>query len=495
VTVIRVDPDKLRSSANAQRSLYEQVAALAARLAELGAAAPSYDGQFGPRVQGITAEGIGRLQALGALLGERAEFLDNKALLFEAADQALEEGLAWTDARVREWIEASEALLGGQRALDWYNRHLALALLARWYLDRGGGNQEEDDDEHDTPWWAVIILLMIRVGGFSFMEEPEVDLSERDQGRLNLWQRRLEAAADGLYFGERTPMAPPEGVEGMLWLNGLTAEQLSAIHQYQLDGSQTTPNDCAVTAMAMAINMAREQLGITGEPVQHGALARLLDQAGAQSELGQRLRLLADGFQPGDIPGLIGGAGEGSGLTVPFRIPAGLQPGEGAMPPGGMEAALNWYAEGHLPEGSGSWTATASSGNNVNDLIRNLQEGNPTILYGVGSSDDGRVQIPHTVVVAGYDASTRMWQILDPGYGPEVQPQPWSTARLEEWWGRKYFAYPRYTIVVLEAEAPSPVAPHPVPQPTPPATTDRPPTLTPAPPLIETPTPSQTEAP
>jgi hypothetical protein len=252
-------------------------------------------------------------------------------------------------------------------------------------------------------------------------------------------------------------MAPPEGVEGMLWLAGMTREELLCMHQWQLDPTMTTPNDCAVTAMAMAINMARQQLGITGDPVQHGALAELLDQAGADSELGQRLRLLADGFQLGDIPGLIAGTGEGSRLNVPFRIPAGVQPGEGAMPPGGIEAALNWYAEEYVPEGSPSWTAEASSGNDVSDLIRNFQEGNPTILYGVG-----RTGIPHTVLVAGYDSSTGDWLILDPASGdPEDPPQfrTLDTPELEEWWGGRYFAFPRYTAVTLTIDAATPDAP------------------------------------
>jgi len=142
-----------------------------------------------------------------------------------------------------------------------------------------------------------------------------------------------------------------------------------------------------------------------------------------------------------------------------------------------------------------TWTAEASSGNDVSDLIRTLQEGNPTILYGVSVSEDARVQIPHTVVVAGYDASQDEWQILDPAYKTEAQPQTWTTSDLETWWGGRYFAYPRYTMVVLEAEAPSPVAPVPERPPTPPAPTDTPPTFTPVPPPLETPTPNQTESP
>jgi len=78
-----------------------------------------------------------------------------------------------------------------------------------------------------------------------------------------------------------------------------------------------------------------------------------------------------------------------------------------------------------------SWTAEASSGNDVSDLIRSLQEGNPTVIYGVGEPGS----VPHTAVVAGYDASTGHWEILDPAYESEAQPRPWTTTDLEAWWG------------------------------------------------------------
>jgi hypothetical protein len=487
VTVIRVDPDKLRSSANVQRSLQEEVAALAARLGELGAAAPSYDGQFGPPVQGITAEGIGRLQALGVCLGERAEFLEHRAQLFEAADQELGERLAWIESLVREWVQGSQEILDRRRILDWLSGRLTLTALASLYP--GGELSREVDDDWLKSWLLFFVLLARQAAGATFLEVPQGELSDAQQALLGRMLPWLEAYLDERYFGERIPMEPPEGVEGMLWLSGMSREDLLSVHQWQLDPTMTTPNDCAVTAMAMAINMAREQMGITGEPVQHGALAELLDQAGLRSELGQRVGIFADGFELGDILGLITGAGEGSGLDLPFRIPAGFPLGEGAMPPPGMEAALNWYAEEHLPEGSGSWTVTTSSGNDVNDLIHNLQEGNPTVIYGVGGD------IPHTVVVAGYDSSNDLWQILDPGRLPTEQPRAWTTAELEAWWGGKYFAYPRYTMVVLEVEAANPIQPVPERPPTPPATTDIPSTPTPAPIPLETPTPGGMESP
>ena len=113
------------------------------------------------------------------------------------------------------------------------------------------------------------------------------------------------------------------------------------------------------------------------------------------------------------------------------------------------------------------------------------------MIYGVGEPGS----VPHTAVVAGYDASTGHWEILDPAYESEAQPRPWTTTDLEAWWGGRYFAYPRYTMVVLEVDVPGPIEPVPERPPTPPATTDTPPTLTPAPPPIGTPTPNQTESP
>jgi hypothetical protein len=156
-----------------------------------------------------------------------------------------------------------------------------------------------------------------------------------------------------------------------------------------------------------------------------------------------------------------------------------------------MEAALNWYAEEHLPEGSGSWTVTTSSGNDVNDLIHNLQEGNPTVIYGAWEQGG----VPHTVVIAGYDPAGDNWQILDPAAGPNPQVSEWSTEFLESWWGRKYSAYPRYTMVVLDVEGPSPIQPVPEPPPTPPPATEPPPTLTPVPPQSGTPSPYQAGSP
>lgn len=44
-------------------------------------------------------------------------------------------------------------------------------------------------------------------------------------------------------------MAPPEGVEGTLWLSGLARDELQSMHQWQRDRTETTPNHCAVTAM------------------------------------------------------------------------------------------------------------------------------------------------------------------------------------------------------------------------------------------------------
>ncbi len=122
-----------------------------------------------------------------------------------------------------------------------------------------------------------------------------------------------------------------------------------------------------------------------------------------------------------------------------------------------------------------AWTAVASGHNTVDHLIENIQEGNPTILYGVWN--DGT---PHAMVLAGYDADNDQWEILDPGLGPDPitnlpRYRDMSTSQLETWWGRRYFAFQRNTTVVVTLDEAPPSPPTPTPTPTPSPTPSPPP--------------------
>ena len=127
------------------------------------------------------------------------------------------------------------------------------------------------------------------------------------------------------------------------------------------------------------------------------------------------------------------------------------------MPPGRAAAALDRLAEEMERAGyDRTWTTEVSGGNTVDDLIRNLQDGRPTILFGVwpGNPSSGTHAIQHAMVLAGYDGNTDTWQILDPGSQPDASRGfvflDMDTPTLEQWWGRRCPWYQRCTTVVLK---------------------------------------------
>gem|GEM_PF-2873114 len=216
-------------------------------------------------------------------------------------------------------------------------------------------------------------------------------------------------------YGPPQAIDPPSGVDGTLLTTGFSAQQLHDFHQWQLDGTQTGPNDCAVTSMAMAINMALNSLGYTeGQPVQHGELARVLDQ----------------------------------GL---YRVP-----GVGAMAPGCTEAALNQFATDLERQGyTRTWTTEATSANSVDDLVLNLERGNPIIVYGVGEWGDQ--EVPHARVLVGYDPDQDEWLFLDPAYNWDDNTEPDElyrvpTSDFNDWWGYHCPWYQPYTMITIELD-------------------------------------------
>jgi hypothetical protein len=89
-----------------------------------------------------------------------------------------------------------------------------------------------------------------------------------------------------------------------------------------------------------------------------------------------------------------------------------------------------------------------TSGNTVDDLIKNLQNGYPTNIHiarPVSIFDpDGHLAYfggyPHTLTVVGYDASTDKWVLLDPATPNKYNEMP--TSELVDNWGREFLFYP-----------------------------------------------------
>ena len=91
---IRVDPDELRLSAREIEEAGQAYLALADRSLTVGLHAPSYDGQFGPRVRAISTEGSARLRALSGRLAEQAQELRRIADDFDGVDRASQRSMA-----------------------------------------------------------------------------------------------------------------------------------------------------------------------------------------------------------------------------------------------------------------------------------------------------------------------------------------------------------------------------------------------------------------
>jgi len=84
--LIRVDPQNLRASAQRLSALVAGLSLQRDLILESAAGAPSYDGQFGPTVNALAAEGATQIQSTFTRLGELSRELEEIAELFETAD-------------------------------------------------------------------------------------------------------------------------------------------------------------------------------------------------------------------------------------------------------------------------------------------------------------------------------------------------------------------------------------------------------------------------
>jgi len=482
MTRIRVDPANLRQTTQQLSGIADRLRALGNEAHQATFNAPSYEGQFGPKARAMGMEAEARLRAQADRLIALSEELESRAAAFEAVDQETLTAFERLTQLLQGWIEQAKPILTPYTQIALFpwqkvERHLRLGYLIE---EPGDENGEGEDEEWSPPWWAPLMISLSE--GWDRAVDATQDLSFI--GLYGLFRASQSAgdiveiskefpglAIDTAWYGFPASGGPPTGVSGQLWLSGLTDTQLLHTHQWQYDGTQSTPNDCATTSMSMVINQTLNLLGYQGDPAQHGEMAGLLDSA----------------------PGRIFRIYRVPACVPTIRLGQMVIESRGAMPPGGTADALNQFAnemrEAGYPQ---AWTAEVSGHNTVDDLIDNIQNGNPTILYGVW--DNGT---PHAMVLAGYDASNDVWKILDPGNAPDPITNAPSflemhTSDLEEWWGRRYFAYQRNTTVVLkidsELSAIETITPTAQPVPTPSITTE-----TPAAQLSATPNPTDSE--
>lgn len=93
MTIIRVDPAILRQASQGTSGIGATLSQVGGSVLSKASSAPSYDGQFGPRVQAIGHEALGRAQGLSGRMNDLSGQLRTKAQAFETADTAGVAGL------------------------------------------------------------------------------------------------------------------------------------------------------------------------------------------------------------------------------------------------------------------------------------------------------------------------------------------------------------------------------------------------------------------
>ena len=91
---IVVNPEGLRETAGLLREKQDRLAALEKDILASAGDAPSYEGQFGPKVRALASEGSAPLRAVSGDVGRAIEELERIADNFEAADRETQQQLA-----------------------------------------------------------------------------------------------------------------------------------------------------------------------------------------------------------------------------------------------------------------------------------------------------------------------------------------------------------------------------------------------------------------
>ena len=172
--VIRVDPNTLHFYAGQLNGIAVSLRQLGSEVSAATSNAPSYDGQFGPRVASVGTEAAARYQALAGRLETLSTALRTKADEFIQADLA-----------------AEAAMMGAPPP----GTGIGLAELFE-----------------EIPWWVILILGVLPFGdALGLLEELINSLSGRGVSQLNLWLSIFGLAADAGWID----LIIPDPVDGI----------------------------------------------------------------------------------------------------------------------------------------------------------------------------------------------------------------------------------------------------------------------------------------
>ncbi len=267
------------------------------------------------------------------------------------------------------------------------------------------------------------------------------------------------------------------GTTGIVSLN----PPFPLLHYYQNQGmvAKTGPVECVTTSVVMGMNIIKDILAqnFNRPPIPD---IRVQDYVSQMDKLGWS--------------------------ELPYRVPSDFpdvpvinMPIDGWMHPV-IQApnALNQFSAELRDKYGCGFTVRQTSGNTLDDIARNLREGNPVLAHGlwqVTNPSDPTYKLggfPHTMLPVEVDASAKTVTLLDPAYpklydpnNPTANPNPelhvMSDQEFQEWWDRQstanlYTAPNTMTVLVPDTSC-VPIHP-PVPTPPAPASgTPNPPTI------------------
>lgn len=133
---IRVDPVILRQASQGASGIGATLSQVGGSVLGKASSAPSYDGQFGPRVQAIGSEASARAQGFSTRMNDLSGQLQRRAQAFEAADMSASmAGLGNLSIGLKNWLETSRLLTEWRRSAGApYSsllRYLLLGTLLR----------------------------------------------------------------------------------------------------------------------------------------------------------------------------------------------------------------------------------------------------------------------------------------------------------------------------------------------------------------------------
>jgi uncharacterized protein YukE len=147
MSTIRVDPPSLSEKAKELEQYADELRRLADRVVASADGAPSFDGQFGPKVRALAAQAHADLSRRAATLQDRAEQLASIAARFEQADLESVAGMERVAVSMQSWVERSGATLAG-----WARSPYGQSFFQRL------SSPASMADVSEQPWWAPIML-------------------------------------------------------------------------------------------------------------------------------------------------------------------------------------------------------------------------------------------------------------------------------------------------------------------------------------------------